>query len=210
MYTVFYSREVQMNNTFVLFLMAVGLILGAISISFAGSGFSVISNPGNHNTGEFIPADEGSVAIISQPEELEKLSRPFPNKIETKVLMVGNAVLVPVKLGYKEKELSTWLVFDTGATTTALHKSVGDELGISPNASGKTAIADGTVIDTQKATLDYIIVGPYRMDNFQSVIIDHKNDSNSNMVKGLLGMNFLRKVNYKIDFARKMIKWSDK
>lgn len=199
-----------MKNTFVLILMVVGFILGSICISFAGSGFSVISTPGNHNTGEFIPASDGNVTLIFEPQEQEKLSRPFPKKIETKVLMAGNAVLVPVRLGYKEKELSTWLVFDTGATTTTLHKSVGDELGISPNASGKIAIADGTVIDTQKVTLDYMIVGPYRMDNIQAVIIDHKNDSNSNMVKGLLGMNFLRAVNYKIDFARKRIKWSDK
>jgi len=190
-----------MNNTFVLFLMAVGFILGSISISFADSGFSVISTPGNHNTGEFIPANEGTVVIIS---------RPFSKKIETSVLIKGNTVLVPVELGYRGKELSTWLVFDTGATTTTLHKSVGDELGIIPIDSGKTKIADGTVIDTQKATLDYVIVGPYRMDNFQAVIIDHKNDSTSNMVKGLLGMNFLRNVNYKIDFARKKIKWSDK
>ena len=78
-------------------------------------------------------------------------------------------------------------------------------MGIIPIASGKTTIADGTVIDTQKAILDYMIIGPYRMDNLQTVIIDHKNDSN--MVKGLLGMNFLRKVNYKIDFAQKTIKW---
>ncbi|MDA3790897.1 MAG: retropepsin-like aspartic protease [Desulfobacula sp.] len=208
-----------MKNTFFLFLMAVGFTLGPTFISSAGDsvpGMTIYSKPGDYHTDDYKPVEGwenwewGEVTIISQPKEQEKLSRPFPNKIETKVLMAGNAVLVPVKLGYKEKELSTWLVFDTGATTTTLHKSVGDELGISPNASGKIAIADGTVIDMQKVTLDYMIVGPYRMDNLQAVIIDHKNDSNSNMVKGLLGMNFLRAVNYKIDFARKRIKWSDK
>lgn len=199
-----------MKNTFFLFLMAVGFTLGPTFISSAGDsvpGIKIFSKPGNYHSEEYKPVEgwenwewvEGS-----------RISQPFPNKIETNVLMAGNAVLVPVKLGYRGKELSTWLIFDTGATTTTLHKSVGDKLGIVPIASGKITIADGTVIDAQKVTLDYIIVGPYRMNNLQAVIIDHKNDSNSNMIKGLLGMNFLRNVNYKIDFARKTIKWSDK
>lgn len=206
-----------MKNTFVFFLVAVGFTLGPTFISSAGDsvpGFSIYSKPGNYHSDEYKPVEgwenwewvEGTG--ISQPKKQEKLSQPFPNKIETNVLMAGNAVLVPVRLGYRGKELSTWLVFDTGATTTTLHKSVGDELGIIPIASGKITIADGTVIDTQKVTLDYMVVGPYRMDNLQAVIINHKNDSN--MIKGLLGMNFLRNVNYKIDFTRKTIKWSDK
>ena len=190
-----------MIKLFILFLMTVGFILGSISMSGGNSapGFSIYSESGSHNTGDFIPASDGDITFISQPETQE---------IETKVLVVGNAVLVPVKLGYRGKKLSTWLVFDTGATTTTLHKNVGDELDIIPITSGKLTIADGTVIDSQKATLDYIIVGPYRKDNFNVVIIDNKNDSN--MVKGLLGMNFLRDMNYKIDFTRKLIKWSNK
>lgn len=190
-----------MTKLFILFLMTVGFILGPISMSGGDGvpGFSIYSESGSHNTGDFIPASDGDITFISQPEAQE---------IETNVIVVGNAVLVPVKLGHRGKELSTWLVFDTGATTTTLYKNVGDELDMIPIASGKSTIADGTVIDTQKTTLDYIIVGPYRRDNLQVIIIDHKNDSN--MVKGLLGMNFLRNMNYKIDFTRKLIKWSNK
>lgn len=202
-----------MKNTFVLWLMVVGFTLGTTFISSAGDsgpGISVYSKPGTYDTGESIPVKEWKVISISQPGGQEKLSRPFANKTETDVLIAGNAVLVPVKLGYKKQELSTWLIFDTGATTTTLNKSVGNKLGIIPIDSEKITIADGTVIDTQKAILDYMIVGPYRMDNLQTVIIDHKNDSSSNMVKGLLGMNFLKNVNYKIDFDRKKIKWSNK
>lgn len=186
----------RMKKTICLIILFI-FIAVPVSSGGDGTGFEVYSGSGTHDSGEFIPASDGDITIISESQ-----------KIETSVLVAGNAVLVPVKLGYRGKELSTWLVFDTGATTTTLNKSVGDELGIIPVAFGKSTIADGTVIDTQKATLDYIIVGPNRMDNLQIIIIDHKNDSN--MVKGLLGMNFLRNMDYKIDFTRKSIMWSDK
>lgn len=198
-----------MTKPFILLLMVIGCILGPLYVSKGDGapGFSIYSESGTHNTGDFIPASDGNVTTTSQPETEDQLSRPFPERKETRVLIGGNTVLVPVKLGHGGKEISTWLVFDTGAFMTTLHKSVGDHLGVSKVTSAKSTIADGTVIDTQQATLDYMIVGPYRMNNVQAMIIDHKNDTNIN--KGLLGMNFIRNVDYKIDFARKVIKWSD-
>ena len=137
----------------------------------------------------------------------QKELSPFPpNEMETNVIIKGNAVMVPVKLGYRGKEVCTWLTFDTGAETTVIHKAVADELKILSTHPGKSIIADGTIIDTRRTHLDYIIVGPFMMKNLQTSIVDYK--TQPGIDKGLLGMNFLKNVSYKIDFNGKSIKWS--
>ncbi|MCP4717836.1 MAG: hypothetical protein GY860_00130 [Desulfobacteraceae bacterium] len=66
-------------------------------------------------------------------------------------------------------------------------------------------IADGSTIDIKLTNFDYIIIGPYRMNNFRIAIMNY--DGGSGLAKGLLGMNFLKNVNYQIYYQRKIIKW---
>ncbi len=119
----------------------------------------------------------------------------------------GNRVLVPVQLGYHGNEISTLLVLDTGATTTVLHREAANDLHMRPIQHGNSRMADGRLIRTDIADLDYIVVGPHRMTNFTTVIVDHEGAPESS--KGLLGMNFLHNLTYHVDLRRGVISWEN-
>lgn len=140
----------------------------------------------------------------------EKLNRraslsSVNNVKESRVYVQDNQVLVPVKLGNNGKEVSTLLLLDTGATITSIHDDLAYKFRGLDYRSSKTTIADGSIVKTKRTNFDYIIVGPYRINNFNTTVIDYKGYSGNS--KGLLGMNFFKKVKYQVDYKRQVIKW---
>lgn len=121
----------------------------------------------------------------------------------TKVMIAGNTVLVPVTLGYSGREVDTLLILDTGASIIALHKDIASKLSIYNTETSHAQVASGKVIETQMTRLSYVKVGPYKRTNMDAMIINHKSEGYG----GLLGMNFLRGLNYSIDFATQTIRW---
>jgi predicted aspartyl protease len=53
--------------------------------------------------------------------------------------------------------------------------------------------------------LDFVEVGRNKKTELYAVIVDHKGPQVSH--KGLLGMNFLSALDYRIDFERRVIIW---
>ena len=136
-------------------------------------------------------------------EEIEK-AKAYVSR-ETKVVVQGNQVLVPVVLGYEEREVEVMLLLDTGASIIALHREVADKLRIRNLQRGWARGAEGTEIATEIAMLGHVKVGPHRRENLMAGIIDFKGAPVA--YQGLLGMNFLRGLEYDIDFEEQRIVW---
>ena len=128
-----------------------------------------------------------------------------PEQRKCKVVIKGNRVLVPVVLGYGGNEIEVFLLLDTGASITALHKDIADQLDISSLHKAKLRVIGGKTFTSNITKLNYVNVGPLKKQDIYAVIIEHEGPPVP--WKGLLGMNFLRNLEFRIDFKEQLIEW---
>jgi predicted aspartyl protease len=126
-------------------------------------------------------------------------------KTETKVIIEGNRILVPVTFNNNGVELEVNLLLDTGASQIVLNRSVADQLTIVALHKGLAQVVGGANIYTEFGKLNYVKVGPFTMEDAGVLIIAHEGAPVN--YSGLLGMNFLKNVEYSIDCKNQVIRW---
>ncbi|CAB5122093.1 hypothetical protein D3OALGA1CA_2643 [Olavius algarvensis associated proteobacterium Delta 3] len=146
---------------------------------------------------------------LQRQAQLEEESRQKKQKakaaLRTKVTIRNDRVMVPVIIGYGILKTEALLVLDTGASITTLYRGVVDRLYMQSFEWTTARTAAGNQIDVGLATLDYIQVGPHRRENIRAGIVETTGTAMGH--DGLLGMDILRGVNYRIDFTNQMIIW---
>lgn len=139
-------------------------------------------------------------ATDQRKRELETLL----SSLEMPLKLVGNRVMVPVKLFYGSRSVNLELVMDTGASSTVMHRSALAPLGGHYKPAGYATVADGRNIPTDSIRFDRIELGPYKINNVSTLVIDN---NVSGQGSGLLGMDFLLNARYEIDHERQLLIW---
>ena len=126
---------------------------------------------------------------------------------QTKVTVAGNSVLIPVTLAYRGKQADVQLLLDTGSSITIINTEIADDLGMDLRSARKTRVqvVGGQVIDAHLVILNDLTVGPHTKNNSRVAVIRHAGPRAR--YDGLLGMDVLRGIKYKVDLDKQLILW---
>jgi clan AA aspartic protease (TIGR02281 family) len=125
----------------------------------------------------------------------------------TKVQIRGNTVLVPATLVYGGNEVDVHLVLDTGASRTTINTEIADQLSmnLSKERKAQVRVVGGAVIEARLVKMNRLTVGPHTKHNWDILVVPHKGPAAGH--DGLLGMDVLRGLKYRVDFKKQVIVW---
>lgn len=160
-----------------------------------------------YQEGSAAPLPETSAPKPGRPAGPPALTPPStarPDWAETKFTLLVNRIVLPVEIVGTRGRATVNLVMDTGAQKTFLWRPAIPSIGLPKigriRAAGITGSKYASFV--RVASLN---IGPYRL---RKAVVATMNPGRYNAdYDGLLGMDFLMKVKYEIDFKRQVIIW---
>ncbi len=140
----------------------------------------------------------------SRKQQIRELEKTLA-QMTTPVRIMGNQVLVPVKVVWRGRKASLNLLLDTGASMTVLHRDGVSSLNTASRDSSYAQVAGGGLIKTERVVFDRIELGPYRIENKSTAVIE---TTGPQPFDGLLGMDILGGGAYNVDYGQRKIVWS--
>jgi predicted aspartyl protease len=125
--------------------------------------------------------------------------------METRVTITNNQIIVPVSFSNGGLEVATQLILDTGATHTVIYRSFARQLNILSVATGQSKVASGQSVLSEVGKVDFMKVGPIQARDFPVIIMSFEGPPIA--YSGLLGMDFLSRVEYVLDYENQVIRW---
>lgn len=125
----------------------------------------------------------------------------------TKVTVRGNSVLVPVTLVSGNHEADMELLLDTGSSATVISSEAAGRLHLDLARARKTRVqvVGGGILEARVARVSRLTVGPHTKREANVLIVPQKGGIGGS--DGLLGMDVLKGLKYRVDFDKNVILW---